>query len=394
MSKAGDFSDFGQESTIVDSDAITFTLDSGTQNKIVWMVSSKALNLGTIGNEWTVVGAVRTALTPTNILAQRQTNHGSEPLTPLLVGITTLFVERYGRVVNEFVYDFNVDSYKTSDMSILSTHVTEFHSIIEWAYQQTPDSVIWAIREDGKLLGITYQRQHEVLGWHIHDTPGNFKSVATIPGSNREDEVWVIVERAIDGEVRHYLEKMDVQFKSPDSIDARFLDSFAHYFGSPVNVITGLEHLEGEEVHILADGTAHPTRTVVGGEILLNNTYANVVVGKQFISEIWPMLPEIPTGDSGTAFGRMQRITDIDIDLYRTLGIYIGRWSAEDGEHEEEYPFRVPGDLTGQAVPLYSGIRHINYPEGFDREATYFIRQKQPLPLTVRAVVDVIEVYE
>ena len=104
MSKAGSFYDFGQSGTIVDSDAVSFTLDSGTQNKIVWMLSGKSLNIGTIGNEWTVTGSTRAALTPENILAQRQTNNGSEANKALMVGITTLFVEKYGRVINEFVY--------------------------------------------------------------------------------------------------------------------------------------------------------------------------------------------------------------------------------------------------------------------------------------------------
>ena len=106
MSKAGDFSDFGVNSPIVDSDAVTFTLDSGTQNKIQWVTSSKSLHVGTLGNEWTVDGNDQSSLTPTNILARRQTNSGSEPNKPLMVGITTLFVERHGRTVNEFVYEW------------------------------------------------------------------------------------------------------------------------------------------------------------------------------------------------------------------------------------------------------------------------------------------------
>ena len=72
--------------------------------------------------------------------------------------------------------------------------------------------------------------------------------------------------------------------------------------------------------------------------------------------------------------------------------MYIGRYDQEDGEHEEEVPFRVPGDLMGNAVPLFSGWYHLAFPEGYDREVEYFIRQKQPLPLTVRGVVDEVEV--
>jgi len=219
MSRAGDFSSFAVSSPLIDSDAVTFTLDSGTQDKIVWLISGKSLNIGTIANEWTVSGATRFALTPTNILAQRQTNNGSEPITPLMVGITTLFIERYGRIINEFVFDYTYDSYKTSDVTILSSHVTENFSIIDWTYQQVPSSIIWAVRADGILLGLTYQRQHEVIGWHVHSTsglsdPGEFKAITSIPGDTREDEVWVIVKRTIQGNPKYYLEKKAPQFRA------------------------------------------------------------------------------------------------------------------------------------------------------------------------------------
>ena len=102
MSKAGDFGDFGVSSPLLDSDAVTFTLDSGTQNRIQWISSSKSLHVGTLGNEWTVDGNDQSALTPDNILARRQTNSGSEPNKPLMVGITTLLFQRPVRTVNEF----------------------------------------------------------------------------------------------------------------------------------------------------------------------------------------------------------------------------------------------------------------------------------------------------
>ena len=394
MSKAGNFTDFGVSGSPVDSDAITFTLDSGTQNKIVWMNSAKALNIGTIGSEWTVVGATRTAITPSNVLAQRQTNLGGEPNKPLMVGITTLFVEKYGRAVNEFVYDFNVDSYTTSDMSILSDHITRDYSITDWTYQQTPDSVIWAVRADGTLLGITYQRQHEVIGWHVHTTDGLFKSITSTPGDSREDEVWAIVNRTIDGAEVYYLEKMAEKFKEDDAINAPFLDSSIKYSGSPASVFTGLDHLEGETVDVLADGTAHPSVVVTSGQVTLNADYSDVLVGMGFDSEVWPNLADIPT-QLGTVIGKMQRSTYVDIDFYNTLGGYIGRVDSEDGTtHEEEIIYRVPGDLTGTAVPLWTGIKHLSFPEGFDRKVSYYIKQTQPLPMTIRAAVDTVEYFE
>ena len=424
MSRAGDFYDFGKDTAETgDADAITFTLDSGTQNKIVWLLSGKSLNIGTLGNEWTVIGSTRTALTPSNVLAQRQTNLGSEPIKPLMIGLTALFIERFGRSINEFVYDFNTDSYKSSDMSILSKHVTDDFSIVDWAYQQTPDSILWSIRSDGKLLGTTYQRQHEVIGWHVHDTKGEFRAITSIPGRSREDEVWVVVERRIEGELVPYLERFSDQFRGTISEEGYFLDSYTHiefggeityrgdavsYHGdenlvtyhSPQQVIGHpddpftyglLDHLEGQTVDILADRTVHDRQMVVNGMITLSRVFKSVVIGLSYVSEVWPTLKDLESKD-GTALGRMQRITTLDIDFYKTLGVHIGRWDSEDGEQEEYVPFRVPGDLTGQAVPLYTGIYHVDFPEGFDRAATYFIRQRDPLPLTIRAVVDTIEV--
>lgn len=395
LSQAGDFNHFGQSDvSIVDSDAISFTLDSGTQNKIVWMLSGKTLNIGTIGNEWTVTGATRTALTPSNILAQRQTNHGSEPIKPLLVGITTLFIEKYGRVVNEFVYDYTFDSYKTSDLSVLSQHVTEQYSITDWTYQQTPDNILWSVREDGALLGITYQREHEVVGWHQHTTDGDFKAITAIPGKARADEVWVIVKRLINGTDRYYVEKLAEKFTSDDSVDAQFVDSFVQVKDTAVTVISNLEHLEGESVSILADGATHPPLTVVGGQVELNKEHNEcVIVGLPFESEVWPELPDIPA-TSGSSYSREQRIINIEVDFYNTLNCFIGRYSTEDGIEMDELPFRNEGHTTGKRVPLYTGIYHMNFLEGYSRTPYYFVKQVDPLPLTLRSAVDVIEVEE
>ncbi|MCK5919684.1 MAG: hypothetical protein KAG66_02000 [Methylococcales bacterium] len=398
MSKAGSFFDFGSSVPVVDSDAVSFTLDSGTQNKIVWLLSGKALNIGTIGNEWVVTGATRNALTPTNILAQRQTNLGSEPIKPLLVGITALFVERFGRSINEFVYEFATDSYNTSDMSIISKHVTDFFSIKEWAFQQTPDKIIWSVRSDGALLGTTYERQHEVIGWHVHDTDGEFKSITSIPGNSREDQIWFLVKRTRPGGggdvIEVFLERFADEFLNTDTaVNARFLDSYIVKGGTTESVVGGLGHLSGKTVGVLADGAVHPPVVVSAGQIALNGDYTDVVVGLPYISEIWPTLSHV-TREDGTSLGRKQKTVGLSIDFYATLGAFVGTWRLEDGEHVEEQPFRVPGDLTFQPLPLYSGMYHMNFPEGFDREVNYFIRQDSPLPLTVRSVTDEVQVFE
>jgi len=394
MSQAGDFLNFGVSATLADSDAVTFTLDSGTQNRIQWITTGKSLHVGTLGNEWTVTGNDQSALTPTNILAQRQTNNGSEQNTPLLVGLTTLFVERHGRTVNEFVYDYTFDSYKTSDMAILSPHLTESYSITDWTYQQTPDSIIWCVREDGTLLGVTYQRQHKVVGWHRHDTQGEFLAVTSVPGVTREDDVWFIVQRNIDTEDKFYLEKLEDWFKGGFSAAGKFLDSHLVYSGAAATEISGLAHLKNETVSILADGAAHADKVVASNGIVeLDRACTSAVIGLAYESEVRPNLTDADVRD-GTSRGRTQRITNIFIDLYNSVGMYVGRNDPEDGETEEEQPFRTPAHNLGEPVPLYTGWYKIAFLEGQDSEPEYFIRQKQPFPLTVRGIVDEVEVME
>lgn len=388
LSQAGDYHNFGRNSPLRDSDALTFTLDSGTQNKIMWLQAVKSLHAGTLGNEWTVSGGSSNAVTPSNILSLRQTNNGSERIKPLMVGLTTLFVERFARVINEFIYDYQYESFKTSDMTILAPHFTEHATIIAWDYQQTPDSIIWVIMDDGTLKGLTYQRQHKVVGWHRHDTDGKFKTLAVIPGDQREDDLWTVVERMVNGFPRYYVEKKSIQFKSEEAIDGRFLDSFLVYDGPATETISGLGHLEGQNISILADGAVVPLQFVVlGGNIQLPAPASHVVAGLPYTSEVRPNLPEIPMAD-GTSLMRVQSITKINISLYRSLGMWIGVDNSEDGEREEEQPFRKPTDLTGQALPLVTGIYEMNFMEAYDNKSEYFIRQKDPLPLTITGIVD------
>lgn len=395
MSRAGDPTHFGQAgASLVDADAVTFTLASGTQNRILWIASGKALYIGTVGDEWTVQGSSQPALTPSNIFAQRQTNSGSEKIKPLMVGLATIFVEQHGRRINEFVYDYSLDSYKTSDLSVVSTHITDDYSIISWAFQQTPDNIIWCIREDGALLGLTYQREHKVVGWHIHNTDGAFQHICCIPGQEREDDVMFIVRRNINGATKYYYEILGKQFNADDAEFGRFLDSYILYTGTATDTITGLDHLEDKTVVALVDGLVHPACRVASGQITLEDEYTHVVVGLPYESEISPLLHDIETQRDGTSLSRMARITSLRVDFYKSLGCTISVVDPESGETTEQIPFRNISDAYDEQIPLVSGWHNIGGLEGHSWDIIYSIKQTQPLPLMVRAIVDEIKVTE
>jgi len=184
---------------------------------------------------------------------------------------------------------------------------------------------------------------------------------------------------------------MEDEFTGTKASEGRFLD--CHVITSPVDtIVSGLECLEGEIVSIVVEGSVFPDDTVIDGQITVNvPDDSEVVIGMGYTSEVRPYLPEVPLQD-GSSLGRMARITDVDIDFYNTLGGYIGKIDPYDGETIEELMFRRPIDEKGKEVPLFTGIYHYPFLEGSDRETTYFIRQVQPLPMTVRGVVDVVEV--
>jgi hypothetical protein len=414
FSKSGDYYDFSISSPIVASDGCTFTLDSGSQNKMQWVHAARQLVIGTLGEEWAVSGSGYDPLSFSSIRAARHTNHGGEPLVPIMIGPVILFLERLGRTVNQLVYDFYSDSYTSVDLSILAPHLTDTHTIIDWAYQQTPNGIIWAVRNDGDLLGLTFKREHNVTGWHHHDTQGSFISCACIPGSV-ENDLWTIVKRrrVVDQEVLlnanyalldgdqmvmgefmdfYYLEKKAPEFLSTNVLDSYFLDSYQTYDGAPATVLSGLSHLEGCSVDILGDGAVYRSFEVKEGMVTLPYAVSRAVIGLPYASELVPQMMETDT-KAGTSYARIRRIDHIDIDFLNSLGMSYGRYDDEGLEiGTQQAPFRVPSDSTGTAVPLFNGIKRLTMPPGNTFKTNFFVRQDQPLPLTVVALVTELDI--
>lgn len=373
------------------TDPIEVQIKSEKHNQIQWLASGQKLFLGTIGDEWMIAGEDNTFSIET-LYARRHSTKGSEAIRPVMADDITMFVERIGRSLMEFVYDYNTASYQSLDRIILSSHLTETASFTRVAYQSVPNNIIWCIKSDGLIAAMTYNKEASIIGWTSHDTDGYFRDVCCIPDENdRETNTWFLIEREINGETLMYLERLTKEFISQDAEDAWMVDSALEYDveGTAITTVTGLDHLEGKEVHILAKGAVHEAKTVEGGSITLNYAVDRLIVGLPYTTRIVPLMPD--TGyTEGPSLGRMQRITDINIYLYRSLGMWIGR--TDDAM--EEVPFRVPTDLTGTAVPLFSGIKHISFPEGYDRLPSVIIEQRQPLPLMVVSLIDNAEVYE
>ncbi len=181
FSKSGDYEnmDANLSGTIADDDAIIYTIASNQVNAIRFMTATRTLIIGTAGGEFTVSGGgTDNAVTPTNILIKKQSNHGAANVDAIAVGNATLFLQRAKRKIRELAYNFDVDGYLAPDMTILAEHITE-GGLTQIAYQQEPNQIIYAVRGDGELVGLTYQREQQVTAWHRHIFGGIF-GTATI----------------------------------------------------------------------------------------------------------------------------------------------------------------------------------------------------------------------
>lgn len=194
-----------------DDDSFAFTLSSEERNQIVWMLAQNTLAIGTTGGEWSARGSdLQETISPTNINVTKQSNYGSSNVRPLLVNGSILFVQRNNRKVREFSYDEASRIFQSSDVTVLSDHITA-GGLKSVSYQSDRDSIYWGVTNTGNLVGMTYEKEQSVIAWHRHNTQGFFESVETIYGTI-DDEVWVCVRRFVNGNVRRFIERMSGYF--------------------------------------------------------------------------------------------------------------------------------------------------------------------------------------
>ena len=176
FSKSGDYENMDANigGTVADDDAIIYTIASNQVNAIRFLTSARTLIIGTAGGEFVVSGGGdNNAVTPTNIMIKKQSNHGAANVDAISVGNATLFLQRAKRKIRELAYNFDVDGYIAPDLTILAEHITE-GNVVEMAYQEEPLAIIWCVRGDGQLIALTYQREQEVVAWHRHIIGGVF----------------------------------------------------------------------------------------------------------------------------------------------------------------------------------------------------------------------------
>ena len=563
FSKSGDYENMTTGTNA--DDAMVYTIASNQVNKIRYLKSVRTLLIGTTGGEFSVsADGTDAAVTPTNVTIKRQSSFGAANVDAQPAGNAVLFLQRAKRKIRELAYNFDADGYVAPDLTILNETVTD-SGINEMAYQQAPDSILWCVREDGILSGLTYQRTDNVVAWHRHiiggksDTTKNIiqqqisftanttivngtnntitlashglatndpiyyyaaanaitgissgslyfvirtdgntiqlattaansaagtaigltgpstastqliyqgvnissnviysaahgfrtgniifydnvgtsigglseniayyvsrvddnqfklfadsklvtvvsltsahtseqtdnilqdakvESVATISGDLNEDELWIISQRWVNGAVRRFVECFsEFDFDETAPQDFKFLDSHLSYSGVAVSSLSGLDHLEGETVSILADGATHATKVVTSGAIALTRSATKVVVGLPYASVLQTMRIEAGAGQfEGTAQAKIKRISKVTLRLFETVGAKVG----PSLDNLETVPFRTTSGAMDLPVSTFlAGDKEVEFADDYNTDGFIFVKQDQALPLTVLAL--------
>lgn len=386
---------------VADDNAVAFTLNSDDVNAIKWMSpTEKGLLVGTVRGEWQVrASSLNEAVTPTNITGKPSSRYGSAAVAPVAAGKAVLFVQRAARKLRELAYVFEVDGFRAPDMTLLAEHITR-PSIDELALQQQPQSILWAVRGDGVLLGFTYERDQDVTAWHRHelggvsDAAGLFipvvESVAVIQAPDEtRDELYVIVQRYINGSVKRYVEYMTKFWEVEDlQEDAFHLDcGWTVVNGAPTAALNPPHHLLGQSVSVYVDGKHHPDITVAASTMTLNFAGTIVTIGYSYPSDGQTMPLEGGAQD-GSAQGKIKRIARVGFWLTDTLGLKYGR----DADNLTEIVVRQWGALMGEATPLFTGVVRRRFEGTYDKLGQAYWRADGPFPATVLAIMPQFEV--
>ena len=468
FSKTGIFTNFGFSTPQKDDDAITWTMASLEVNQIMHLAPLKALLPFTDGAEWTVQGTT-SGFTAKTINGAPESYNGIGQLRPLLIGTNAIYAQERGREVTAFGYSLEADGFSGSMISILSPHLIEDYSLVDWDYQKIPYHVVWSVRNDGDLVTFTYIPEQDVNGWSHQNTDGKFLSLCAVP-EGRDDTIYVCVERFINGQTRRYVEYFDSRildryeeeaiisrahfvdsgltfdgtnqtgvsmylsggalWESPETLNcicssvqftAADVGDFIQYvptptadpfrlkilaYNSPTSVtvqpmgvvpsairaipftawamardkFTGLDHLEGKAVSILADGNVFPQELVTSGEVTIQRPAAIVHIGLPYRSVAETLSINVPGQE--TLLDKAVQVSRVSLLLKDSRGGKVGTKETNLMEMKQ----RKATDNYGSMAAI-SGLSEVTVSDTWENTGRFLIVQDDPLPMNVLAAI-------
>lgn len=471
FSRPGVFNNFGFSFPTKDDDSITWTIASNEVNRINHVAPMRSLITFTDGAE-VIISGTSSGFTPKTINGEPQTYNGTGQLRPLTINDNALYAQERGREVTAFGYSLQADGFSGSVISVLSPHILEDFGIVDWDFQKIPNSIVWGVREDGAMVGITYMPEQSVNAWHLHTTDGLYQSVCSVP-EGREDYVYCCVERVINGVVKRYVERFEsrtparymgealiarsffvdcglmydganataetmtltggVNWKYPETLtltssngsrfvvgdvgdEIQYLETPAsdpfrlkiigYTSGGVVSVrpegvvpaqiravafatwsfardtFSGLNHLEGRKVAILADGNVVAQKTVTSGAVTIPTPAGIVVIGLPYTSELETL--EITYPGQETLLDKRKIIAGVTVMLENSRGGLFGRSNKPDDLWEAKQ--RSDSDNYG-SIGTVTGKQKTTITDTWLGTGRVVVQQNDPLPMSILAII-------
>ena len=476
-SRTGSFTNFTISTPLQDDDSVSFELAGRQVNSVKHMIDLGGLVVFTSGGEWAIKGDAAGILRPGEVNPQQVSYNGSGSVAPIIISNTALYIQSRGSIIRDLGFDYQVDNYKGNDLTIFAAHLFDNYTIKDWTFQQIPHSIVWVVRDDGVLLGLTYVREHQVWGWHRHDFDGLVESVVSVPEGS-EDFLYLLIQRTVNGRSVRYVERMKtrrvidivnyVGLDSALSYDGRNTDagktmtlsggttwaydedliltsSFSLFsaadIGNEIRLITtageqircriisytsptivdvrahktvpvelrsaatsswdravdeigGLWHLEGKKISIFGDGfvvanpnnEAYVERTVTNGSVALDKPYSVIHAGLPITAEIETL--DIDTAQAETIVDKKKFVSKMTIFVESSRGIWAGiQPPASDSDFNGLTELKIRNEEGyDDPVALATGVVDLNIEPRWNNNGRVFIRQTDPIPLSVLAV--------
>ncbi len=360
-SNVNDFFNFDPGKTR-DDQALDVTLDVDQYDEIRAIFSNRDLQIFTAGAEFYVPSS---PITPENIAAKRQTGFGIAEIAPKVIDGATIYLQRTGRALREFVFDFAEEAYLSNTASLLAPELLS--SPVDLAVSVGTDNedanYVYVVNGDGTMAVFNTLRSQNVAGWSKWETDGEILNITRLV-----DDIYFSVKRTIDGSTEYFVEKAN---------DLAYMDAAKLYTSPATDTLTGLSHLNGEECRVRADGSVMQNQTPVGGSITIERTAADSAeVGLFFRPTVKTMPIEKDIGP-GYNLNAEKRIVNAMVYLQNTTEIKV---------QDVDVPFRQFGTgILDQAVTPFTGKKEV-YLLGWDKSAVLELTQDNPAPMTVLAL--------
>jgi hypothetical protein len=375
MTESGTESSMNYTLPTRDDNRVKFKVVAREADTIRHIVPLQQMLLLTQAGEWRVQSVNNDAITPSSVSVKPQSYVGANNVQPLIVNNNLVYAAARGGHVREMAYSWQAGGYVTGDLSLRAAHLFDGMTIVDSAFSKAPYPICWFVSSNGKLLGLTYVPEQQVGAWHWHDTQGTFEAI-TVVAEGDEDVLYAVVNRTINGATVRYIERKQSRLFATLA-DSFVVDAGLSYNGAPATVFSGLNHLEGATVSILADGAVMPQATVTGGTVTLSTPASKVTIGLPYDSDI-QFLPMAFLELPGAGQGRPKNVNRVWLRVYLSSGIYAGPDfdNLVPVKQRTTEPYDSPPNLKTEEV-------EVALKPSWGDSGQVCIRQQDPLPLTI-----------